>query len=55
MLLKSLMIIGAILGLVISGIGASVPGFFPNIFTSDLKIIQEVSLRFRIKINGILI
>ncbi|XP_031391037.1 protein DETOXIFICATION 46, chloroplastic-like [Punica granatum] len=42
MLLKSLMIIGAILGLVISAIGASVPGLFPNIFTSDPNVIQEM-------------
>ncbi|XP_030471319.2 protein DETOXIFICATION 46, chloroplastic-like [Syzygium oleosum] len=41
-LLKSLMIIGAILGLVISGIGASVPGLFPNIFTADPNVIQQM-------------
>ncbi|KAI4375685.1 hypothetical protein MLD38_013526 [Melastoma candidum] len=41
-LLKSLMIIGAILGIVISAIGASVPGFFPNIFTSDTNVIQQM-------------
>lgn len=48
MLLKSLMIIGAILGLVISGIGAFVPGLFPNIFTSDPNVIQQVSAFFLI-------
>ncbi|KAL3730812.1 hypothetical protein ACJRO7_027785 [Eucalyptus globulus] len=42
MLLKSLMIIGAILGLVISGIGASVPGLLPNIFTADPNVIQQM-------------
>ncbi|XP_030531939.1 protein DETOXIFICATION 46, chloroplastic-like isoform X2 [Rhodamnia argentea] len=42
MLLKSLMIIGGILGLVIAGIGASVPGLFPNIFTSDPNVIQQM-------------
>lgn len=42
MLLKSLVIIGAVLGLAIGAIGMSVPWLFPNIFTFDLKVIQEV-------------
>lgn len=42
MLLKSLVIIGAILGLAIGAIGMSVPWLFPNIFTFDLKVIQEM-------------
>lgn len=43
MLLKSLLLIGSTLGLVLGTIGASVPWFFPNIFTSDKSVIQEVS------------
>ena len=43
MLLKSLMIIGAIFGLVLGTIGTSVPWLFPNLFTPEEKIIQEVS------------
>lgn len=42
MLLKSLLIIGSSLGLVLGTIGASVPWFFPNIFTSDMSVIQEM-------------
>lgn len=45
-LLKSLVIIGAILGLVLGTIGTSVPWLFPNIFTHDQSVIQEVSLSF---------
>ncbi|KAI4297658.1 hypothetical protein L6164_037540 [Bauhinia variegata] len=41
-LLKSLMIIGALLGLVIGTVGMSVPWLFPNIFTPDVKVIQEM-------------
>ncbi|KDP41728.1 hypothetical protein JCGZ_26746 [Jatropha curcas] len=41
-LLKSLMIIGAILGAIIASVGASIPWLFPNIFTHDLKVIQEM-------------
>lgn len=43
MLLKSLVIIGTILGLSLGTVGTSVPWLFPNIFTPDQKIIQEVS------------
>ena len=43
MLLKSLVTIGAILGLVLGIIGMAVPWFLPNIFTPDPKVIQEVS------------
>lgn len=41
-LLKSLVIIGAILGSVLGIVGTCVPWLFPNIFTPDRKIIQEV-------------
>ena len=43
MLLKSLMVIGAILGLAIATIGISVPWLLPKLFTPDLNVIQEVS------------
>lgn len=42
MLLKSLVIIGGILGLFLAIVGTSVPLFFPNFFTSDQMIITEV-------------
>ncbi|KAL4362577.1 hypothetical protein GQ457_04G001800 [Hibiscus cannabinus] len=42
MLLKSLVTIGAALGLVLGIIGTSVPWFFPNIFTPDVKVIHEM-------------
>ena len=42
MLLKSLVIIGAILGLTIGIIGMSVPWLLPNLYNSDPKVIQEV-------------
>ncbi|KAB2635534.1 MATE efflux family protein 4 [Pyrus ussuriensis x Pyrus communis] len=42
MLLKSLVVIGALLGLVLGIVGTSVPWFFPGIFTPDQKIIQEM-------------
>ncbi|VVA30428.1 PREDICTED: DETOXIFICATION [Prunus dulcis] len=42
MLLKSLVIIGAVLGSVLGIIGTCVPWLFPNIFTPDQKIIQEM-------------
>ncbi|KAK6240860.1 hypothetical protein SCA6_006249 [Theobroma cacao] len=41
-LLKSLFTIGATLGLVLGIIGTAVPCFFPNIFTPDPKVIQEM-------------
>lgn len=43
MLLKSLVIIGAVLGLALGIIGTCVPLLFPNIFTPDQKVIHEVS------------
>ncbi|GAV62375.1 MatE domain-containing protein [Cephalotus follicularis] len=42
MLQKSLTIIGAILGLALAIVGTSIPWLFPNIFTPDLNIIQEM-------------
>ncbi|XP_065869080.1 protein DETOXIFICATION 46, chloroplastic-like [Euphorbia lathyris] len=42
MLLKSLVIIGSILGLFLAIGGTSVPWLFPNIFTPDQKIIHEM-------------
>ncbi|KAB5561370.1 hypothetical protein DKX38_006327 [Salix brachista] len=41
-LLSSLVIIGATLGLVLGIVGTSVPWFFPNIFTPDQTVIQEM-------------
>ncbi|KAB2042922.1 hypothetical protein ES319_D02G251500v1 [Gossypium barbadense] len=41
-LLKSLVIIGASLGLILGIVGTSVPWLFPNIFTSDRKVIHEM-------------
>ena len=43
MLLKSLVIIGAILGLLLGVVGTSVPWLFPRIFTQDQNVIHEVS------------
>ncbi|WRX16018.1 hypothetical protein QQP08_008505 [Theobroma cacao] len=42
MLLKSLVIIGASLGLLLGIVGTSVPWLFPNIFTSDQKVVREM-------------
>ncbi|XP_022726034.1 protein DETOXIFICATION 46, chloroplastic-like [Durio zibethinus] len=42
MLLKSLVTIGASLGLLLGIVGTSVPWLFPNIFTSDQNVIQEM-------------
>lgn len=42
MLLKSLVIVGVVLGLVLGIVGTSVPWLFPNIFTPDQMVIQEV-------------
>lgn len=42
MLLKSLVIIGATLGLVIGTIGTAVPWLFPGIFTRDTVIVNEM-------------
>lgn len=41
-LLKSLVIIGSILGVIIGSVGVFVPWLLPNIFTSDLNVIQEM-------------
>lgn len=46
MLLKSLVIVGAIIGSVLGIGGTCVPWLFPNIFTPDQKIIQEVGFFF---------
>lgn len=45
-LLKSLMIIGATLGLVLGIIGTTVPGLFPGVYTHDKVIINEVCFCF---------
>ncbi|XP_075672987.1 protein DETOXIFICATION 46, chloroplastic-like [Castanea sativa] len=42
MLLKSLVIIGAILGLLLGIVGTSVPWLFPRIFTQDQNVIHEM-------------
>ncbi|KAM7263075.1 hypothetical protein ACFE04_000758 [Oxalis oulophora] len=42
MLLKSLVIIGGTLGVVLGTVGTSVPWFFPNLFTHDQTVIQEM-------------
>ncbi|KAJ0010216.1 hypothetical protein Pint_34788 [Pistacia integerrima] len=42
MLLKSLVIIGSTLGLLLGTIGTSVPWLFPNVFTPDQSVIQEM-------------
>ncbi|KAF5448891.1 hypothetical protein F2P56_029386 [Juglans regia] len=42
MLLKSLVIIGVTLGLLVGVVGTSVPWLFPKIFTHDQNIIQEM-------------
>lgn len=42
MLQKSLVIIGATLGLVLGVIGTSVPWLCPNLFTPDENVIREV-------------
>ncbi|KAL5788606.1 hypothetical protein ACOSP7_005555 [Xanthoceras sorbifolium] len=41
-LLKSLVIIGATLGLILGTIGISVPLLFPSVFTPDQNVIQEM-------------
>ncbi|KAJ0077484.1 hypothetical protein Patl1_36537 [Pistacia atlantica] len=46
MLLKSLVIIGGILGLFLAAVGTSVPLLFPNFFTPDQTIVREVSSCF---------
>ncbi|XP_031271674.1 protein DETOXIFICATION 46, chloroplastic-like isoform X1 [Pistacia vera] len=42
MLLKSLVIIGGILGLFLAAVGTSVPMLFPNFFTPDQTIVREM-------------
>ncbi|MBA0856357.1 hypothetical protein Goshw_027222 [Gossypium schwendimanii] len=42
MLLKSLIIIGAILGLILGIVGTAVPWLLPYIFTADQKVIDEM-------------
>lgn len=46
MLLKSLVIIGALTGLFLGVIGTSVPWLFPRAFSPDVEIIKEVILLF---------
>ncbi|KAL2477045.1 MATE efflux family protein 4 [Forsythia ovata] len=41
-LLKSLVIIGALSGLILGSIGTSVPWLFPKLFSSDPEVIQEM-------------
>ena len=42
MLLKSLVIIGATLGIVVGTIGTAIPWLFPTIFTHDKVVTLEV-------------
>ncbi|KAA8546027.1 hypothetical protein F0562_020522 [Nyssa sinensis] len=42
LLLKSLLIIGALSGLILGSIGTSVPWLFPKVFSPDPAVIQEV-------------
>ena len=42
MLLKSLVIIGATLGIVVGTIGTAIPWMFPTIFTQDKVVTFEV-------------
>lgn len=54
MLLRSLAIIGATLGLLLGVVGTSVPFLFPYIFTHDQMIIREVSsfiFKFRLDMS----
>lgn len=53
MLLKSLMIIGAILGVILGSIGVIVLRCFPGTFTSDYSVIREVSSSS--KLSGIIV
>lgn len=41
-LLKSLVIIGALCGLILGSIGTSVPWLFPKLFSSDPEVVQEM-------------
>ncbi|XP_077246436.1 MATE efflux family protein [Tasmannia lanceolata] len=41
-LLKSLLILGALTGLILGAIGTIVPWLFPYVFTSDLEVIREM-------------
>uniref|UniRef100_A0A803PPW7 Uncharacterized protein n=1 Tax=Cannabis sativa TaxID=3483 RepID=A0A803PPW7_CANSA len=43
MLLKSLVLVGAVLGIVLGSIGTAIPWLFPNIFTPDQLVIQEIN------------
>jgi hypothetical protein len=51
MLLKSLVIIGAILGLLLGIVGTCVPWLFPKIFTHDQNVIQEVSCSYFLSLS----
>lgn len=46
MLLKSLVVIGAIGGLTIGAVGTSIPWLFPYLFTTDNVVIGEVGQYF---------
>lgn len=46
MLLKSLVIIGATLGIVVGTIGTAIPWLFPGIFTQDKVVTFEVLFLF---------
>ena len=46
MLLKSLVIIGATLGIVVGTIGTAIPWLFPSIFTHDKAVTFQVLLLF---------
>ncbi|KAJ6395790.1 hypothetical protein OIU77_020949 [Salix suchowensis] len=50
MLLKSLVIIGAILGVLLAPAGPFIAWRFPYIFTSDLKVIQEVCFHLELSL-----
>jgi len=45
-MLKSLLIIGASVGVVLGSVATSIPWLVPNIFTPDAAIISEVGTRF---------
>jgi hypothetical protein len=42
MLLKSLVIIGAITGLTLGAVGTLVPWLFPSVFTNNQMVVQQV-------------
>jgi hypothetical protein len=42
MLLKSLVVIGAIAGVTVGTVGTIVPWLFPSLFTNDQMVVQQV-------------